>query len=198
VTRGQRWYARLTDDQKRLHQDRTTNRRTARRRFSLEGKACEICGIAATDRHHKNADTSDNSAENIAFLCRRCHMEEDGRLEALRLSNVVRAAGRTVEPRPCAHCRALSRELTCGRCHPCYVYFNRKGVDRLLPEEIEALNPPTCQRCGRSVNACKTKGYGGYCYSCRVHYRRRGQRPPELVIPGISSERAKYDRRVEI
>lgn len=43
---------------------------------------CERCGKAATDRHHKDANTGNNEASNIEMLCRRCHMEIDGRLAA--------------------------------------------------------------------------------------------------------------------
>lgn len=44
---------------------------------------CESCGAERAERHHKSGDTSDNSPKNIAFLCRRCHMREDGRLDAV-------------------------------------------------------------------------------------------------------------------
>ena len=43
--------------------------------------ACERCGRQATDRHHKDADTTNNSPENLSALCRRCHMTVDGRLD---------------------------------------------------------------------------------------------------------------------
>lgn len=44
-------------------------------------RTCESCGAEKAERHHKDDDTSNNEAENIAFLCRRCHMRRDGRLE---------------------------------------------------------------------------------------------------------------------
>lgn len=50
----------------------------ARRYYPLD--KCELCGAPATDRHHRNGDHRDNRPENIAGLCRRCHMSEDGRL----------------------------------------------------------------------------------------------------------------------
>ena len=40
---------------------------------------CEICGSPKSDRHHKDGDTSNNSPSNIQFLCRKHHMEVDGR-----------------------------------------------------------------------------------------------------------------------
>jgi hypothetical protein len=44
------------------------------------GQPCEVCGApfkgrgpGVVDRHHRNSDRSDNSPENIAFLCRKHH-----------------------------------------------------------------------------------------------------------------------------
>ena len=45
---------------------------------------CEVCGALRVDRHHKDGNTANNAPENIAFLCRRHHMEADGRLERVR------------------------------------------------------------------------------------------------------------------
>jgi hypothetical protein len=59
-----------------------TKRERAQRRFPLG--PCERCGKPATDRHHKDADTGNNSPENVQILCRTCHMELDGRLEKFR------------------------------------------------------------------------------------------------------------------
>lgn len=42
---------------------------------------CIRCG-AKGERHHKDGDTSNNTDSNVEMLCRRCHMEEDGRLQA--------------------------------------------------------------------------------------------------------------------
>ena len=48
--------------------------------------ACQRCGriLKRIDRHHIDGNTSNNLLNNIAFLCRRCHMQEDGRLARLR------------------------------------------------------------------------------------------------------------------
>lgn len=59
-----------------------TKRYRAVRRYRLG--SCEKCGKPATDRHHKDGDTGNNARSNIALLCRRCHMIEDGRLEQFR------------------------------------------------------------------------------------------------------------------
>lgn len=44
---------------------------------------CAMCGSKNSERHHVDGHTSNNAPSNILFLCRRCHMEMDGRLEAL-------------------------------------------------------------------------------------------------------------------
>ena len=46
--------------------------------------ACEGCGeTKPLDRHHKDDNTANNSRENIAFLCRKCHMTADGRINRM-------------------------------------------------------------------------------------------------------------------
>lgn len=42
---------------------------------------CKECGNPKSERHHVDGNTANNSEENIAILCRRCHMRQDGRLE---------------------------------------------------------------------------------------------------------------------
>ena len=58
-----------------------TGRTRAERKFNK--KPCEKCGITTglIERHHKDGDTLNNEPENIEFVCRRCHMQKDGRLE---------------------------------------------------------------------------------------------------------------------
>jgi len=50
----------------------------AKRRFPLG--QCVRCSRPAIDRHHINNNPLDNRPENILVLCRRCHMELDGRM----------------------------------------------------------------------------------------------------------------------
>ncbi len=57
----------------------TTKRQRTQAMFSLG--PCIRCGEDARDRHHIDGDTGNNVRENIAILCRRCHMEVDGRME---------------------------------------------------------------------------------------------------------------------
>ena len=42
---------------------------------------CIKCGATKAERHHKDGNTANNAPENIEGLCRRCHMEADGRME---------------------------------------------------------------------------------------------------------------------
>lgn len=46
---------------------------------------CERCGNDDSERHHVDGNTANNDVYNIRFLCRRCHMIEDGRLAAFIL-----------------------------------------------------------------------------------------------------------------
>ncbi len=52
---------------------------------------CEVCGSEKSERHHKDSDPMNNSRSNIMFLCRRHHMIEDGRMDALLALNASRS-----------------------------------------------------------------------------------------------------------
>ena len=54
--------------------------RRAERMFKDIG-LCKRCGIKKAERHHKDGNTLNNDPSNVEFICRRCHMKEDGRLE---------------------------------------------------------------------------------------------------------------------
>ena len=54
----------------------------AKRRFQLG--ACEVCGKPARDRHHRDDNPLNNGKANVMILCRRCHMQIDGRLAEIR------------------------------------------------------------------------------------------------------------------
>ena len=49
-----------------------------------EAKSCEMCGALDAERHHRDHNTLNNESSNIIFVCRRCHMMEDGRLNRFR------------------------------------------------------------------------------------------------------------------
>jgi hypothetical protein len=57
-----------------------TGRNRASRWFGSKGK-CEKCGNIAHDIHHRDGSTLNNSSDNVIRLCRKCHMEEDGRMK---------------------------------------------------------------------------------------------------------------------
>jgi predicted amidophosphoribosyltransferase len=101
---------------------------------------CERCGKPATERHHKDGDTGNNVRSNLAFLCRRCHMIEDGRLarfEALARANARRQAQ---PPKPCANCGRPAKPLRRGLCGACAEYRRSTGRDRPA-----SLWGPPCQ-----------------------------------------------------
>lgn len=58
-------------------------RQRARRMYKNIGP-CVKCGSEKSERHHVNGNTFDNSPENIQLLCRKCHINTDGRAELLR------------------------------------------------------------------------------------------------------------------
>lgn len=69
-----------------------SGREEAIRRYPAPLGPCERCQVKpARERHHVSGDTLDNRRENLMFLCTRCHMAIDGRLEALRASAPGRA-----------------------------------------------------------------------------------------------------------
>jgi hypothetical protein len=76
---------------------------------------CERCARAVRlERHHLDANPANNERGNIQFLCRRCHMEVDGRLDKLRvMSPEPRAARR------CSECGLYYKPLRGGLCHAC-------------------------------------------------------------------------------
>lgn len=50
---------------------------------------CEVCGAPNGERHHRDGNTANNAPENIARLCRRHHMEADGRMA--KVADMMRA-----------------------------------------------------------------------------------------------------------
>jgi 5-methylcytosine-specific restriction endonuclease McrA len=73
--------------------ERGSGRDRARRAYRSIGP-CSNCGAPKTERHHIDGNTLNNNPENIAILCRRCHMIADGRLQSLlsRLGEMCQAA----------------------------------------------------------------------------------------------------------
>ena len=62
---------------------------------------CEVCGAPA-ERHHKDGNTLNNAAENVAFLCRKHHINEEDRMAYRRVDKTT--------PEHIEHRRAQARE----------------------------------------------------------------------------------------
>lgn len=105
----------------------TSVRRTAR---------CNRCGGRPVEWHNDSHKTRTNSriAHLVALgfpvtriraevnacepLCRRCHMEADGRLAAL-IASRPRKAGTVLPPKPCTACGRDAKPLRKGLCNRC-------------------------------------------------------------------------------
>ena len=98
-----------------------SGRQEAQRRYPYPLGPCERCAVKpARERHHVDGNTLDNRRENLLFLCTRCHMAVDGRLDRLPGSReqMARAlAARWARPRPpgkaaCVHGHPYTPENT--------------------------------------------------------------------------------------
>lgn len=107
-----------------------TTKRTRRDNRPLPADALCACGAPATDRHHEDGDPGHNAPENLTAKCRRCHMAEDGRLEAVRELARQNAARARKPPRECRICRETKRLISHGRCHACDMFWRRTGRER--------------------------------------------------------------------
>ena len=102
-----------------------SKRNRAQQKFTLG--ECVSCGNAATDRHHKDGDPGNNDSSNIQILCRRCHMNVDGRLD--KLKKLIRRGN----PRKYTHCIVCGKEYyptRKGKCGSCYMYFKAHGHEK--------------------------------------------------------------------
>jgi hypothetical protein len=150
-------------------------KRTRARRLYRLG-ACERCGAAATDRHHEDGDTGNNTPENVRLLCRRCHMAVDGRLEQFRENGAQAAVRSRKAPQPCVLCGQLAKKRWKGRCHACEEFRRRNGFDR--NEQAWAR----CHACGEvTTRLPRADGQPRWCKKpeCtaargRWHRRQRG------------------------
>lgn len=156
-----------------------TKRARAQRMFALT--ICERCGEAdARDRHHRDGNTGNNCRKNIAILCRRCHMIEDGRLLKLKKLAKHNSEVRRKPPRPCRTCNRVATQFWRGECHRCNEYRRRNGKPR--PLNFIAYPRIDCPNCGRT-NQRRVGRICRYCYRAawmrayRERIRiRRGQR----------------------
>lgn len=163
---------------------------------TLDGVTCERCGKApAVDRHHRDSNVENNGADNILCVCRRCHMELDGRLERLSVSVLRRIAERgwgwgdvrVVEPRPCSNCHRPYKPLRKGRCYTCDRHWREKGFERPLGRK-RGKQPPTpapCSNCGEVTQYHRSLGLCRRCYTYqkRHHEPRPKSFPPKPPVP---------------
>lgn len=105
-----------------------TKRVRAQRAFALGVCEHDGCDAPATDRHHVDGDTGNNARENLELLCRRHHMERDGRLERFLATSRSRLGPQP--PKPCSNCGRDAKPLRRGRCRNCAEYLRRRGVER--------------------------------------------------------------------
>ena len=61
--------------------------------FTLE--PCVVCGSEKSERHHIDGNYMNNERSNIMFLCRKHHMQEDGRMAKWLARNVERGREQT-------------------------------------------------------------------------------------------------------
>lgn len=51
-------------------------RKQIQRKYPLKGRICSICGADhGLERHHKDADITNNTSRNIQIVCVRCHYD---------------------------------------------------------------------------------------------------------------------------
>lgn len=103
-----------------------------RKQYPLIGN-CERCSLPATERHHIDGDSCNNLRKNVQFLCRRCHMAIDGRLEAsAKRATRMNKERRKAAPKYCSICnKPVSIGSTKnGRCKSCDTYWRRNNRER--------------------------------------------------------------------
>lgn len=83
--------------------------------------ACRMCGEIATDRHHIDGKPGNNDINNIIPLCRRCHMQIDGRLKRFLSTSTglkYRKSGRSKGSYP-EHWKNVSDDVCRNAGHRC-------------------------------------------------------------------------------
>jgi len=110
---------------------------------------------------------------SVRWLCRSCHMIEDGRMQQ------IHSIDRTSLPKPCVNCGKPYKPLRKGLCHACNEYRCRHGIARPYTDDgrreksLPAYQLP-CQRCGRRADIVGSpiKGYCKSCYTVLARKRR--------------------------
>ena len=137
---------------------------------------CELCGrLTKTEGHHRDY----TKPFEIQWLCRKCHMKIDGRLDGIHRK-------KKHPPKLCHNCKRLSKPLRKGRCHACNEYLRRHGYER--PYLVDGRYEKTatsffasCLRCQRNLRVVG-KPVRGYCRSCYRTLWGKKQLPPSSPI----------------
>lgn len=97
------------------------------RRYKIDNDTkCQSCNKEkAIERYHKDRDLNNISSENIIFVCRKCCMKLDGRLD--KLASYIH---KVLPPQKCIICRQFKKPLRKGRCHTCNEYYRRTNKER--------------------------------------------------------------------
>lgn len=83
--------------------------RTRAYRMYKDIPPCVLCGSYRSERHHIDGNTANNSSENVIFVCRKCHMKNDGRMEQFKnmaannIENLIKIAAIKNKNRPTCH-----------------------------------------------------------------------------------------------
>lgn len=85
---------------------------------------CLVCGSSSgwIERHHRDGNEYNNDPDNVLVCCRRCHMEEDGRLgKAIDRAKRINQKKREIAPTHCSLCHESLeigeiRNRMCKRC----------------------------------------------------------------------------------
>lgn len=116
---------------------------------------CTRCGSEESERHHIDGDTTNNAPDNIEILCRRCHMETDGRLDKAKEIGKIGCLFRYRDGKPsslrystipfsCVACGIVhsdGKDIVRGLCRTtCYAKAYRKvSSGKTTWEELESL-----------------------------------------------------------
>lgn len=111
----------------------------AQQKFPIEkGQKCEVCHEKeAIEHHHIDGNEFNNNRSNIYLICRKCHMNIDGRSKKLAEQAMDGAKARwgefTTQCRICGKAREPGDSIHDGRCSSCDSYWRRHDKQEERP-----------------------------------------------------------------